>query len=653
MKDARKGRWSCLAISALAAVLLFSQPALAQGDWFPPIGIPSPSFGIFEAAPAEPSPWESERGGFYYVCASCPNATADGNALGFPGSPRQSMPRTVPAGSVVFVAGRYDGDLTFQASGSQNEPVWIRGSTTNPALVTNQWSVVRSSYVVVEQIHFAAGAATVGRLNVYAGSHYIAVRHNEFSGNQNDAGGMVTEGTDGEVSDVVIYGNHLHDIGNINDTGDQDAHPIAVSTASVHVWVVDNTVTRYSGSGIIVAAGAQDTARTHHVFVGRNHVFGGKQTGIGVKEATDVIISENTLHDFHGSSSSGGACSISQYGPSRLWYIANTMFDCVQGIEQASTSGRGSGTELYIVGNLIYNIGGSCINLFRDAVDNRYVVGNTCVGAGMGVHFEGTDGMLAIENNIFSVVRTSQIVVEGNVPASAAGTSAHHNLFDGAFRVRWGGRTYDSLEAWQSSTPHGDVSLVADPLFASTDPTAVDLRPTAGSPAIDTGESDPAGVYTRFQALYGIDIRLDRNRGRRPTGAGWDVGAYEFDATSPPPVSILGLSILLNQAMFRAGNVMTLTAVVTPGQRRTVVDGYLVVRLPSGELWSWTGAALRPGIAPIVRNLTATAYRGVVAQLVVPPGVPPGQYAWLSALTTPSTLNLLTPITETPFTITP
>ena len=49
----------------------------------------------------------------------------------------------------------------------------------------------------------------------------------------------------------------------------------------------------------------------------------------------------------------------------------------------------------------------------------------------------------------------------------------------------------------------------------------------ANSPAIDQGaESD---VYQNFQALYGIDIRRGFDGGVRPLGAGWDIGACEYD----------------------------------------------------------------------------------------------------------------------------
>ena len=70
-------------------------------------------------------------------------------------------------------------------------------------------------------------------------------------------------------------------------------------------------------------------------------------------------------------------------------------------------------------------------------------------------------------------------------------------------------------------------------------------------------------------------------------------------------------------------------------------------------MMSWNGAGLVPGLVPVARGFMPFNYQGIVTQLTVPAGTPPGSYAWLSAVTAAGTLNLLSAVAETPFSIVP
>ena len=85
----------------------------------------------------------------------------------------------------------------------------------------------------------------------------------------------------------------------------------------------------------------------------------------------------------------------------------------------------------------------------------------------------------------------------------------------------------------------------------------------------------------------------------------------------------------------------------------TPADVYVVLQLPNGQLLSWTGAGLVPGLVPLLRNFVPVDYDGEILQLQVPGGTPGGSYTWLSALTEAGTLNLLTGISERTFTVAP
>jgi hypothetical protein len=112
------------------------------------------------------------------------------------------------------------------------------------------------------------------------------------------------------------------------------------------------------------------------------------------------------------------------------------------------------------------------------------------------------------------------------------------------------------------------------------------------------------------------------------------------------------LAVDVNDVDFQDGTTMIVSALLTPGAASAPADAYIVLQLPDGQLMSWTGSGLVPGLVPIVSNLTPMEYEGVVAQITIPAGAPVGTYSWLSALTSAGTLNLVSPITETVFTIT-
>ena len=113
----------------------------------------------------------------------------------------------------------------------------------------------------------------------------------------------------------------------------------------------------------------------------------------------------------------------------------------------------------------------------------------------------------------------------------------------------------------------------------------------------------------------------------------------------------LGLTTTVNSSTFRAGDVMNVDVSVTPGREPPLVDAYLVLRLPGGELLSWTGSGFAAGIVPIAQNVRPRNFRSVVARFAIPAGVPPGRYTWLSATTAAGTLHLVSEIAERHFTI--
>jgi Ice-binding-like len=114
-----------------------------------------------------------------------------------------------------------------------------------------------------------------------------------------------------------------------------------------------------------------------------------------------------------------------------------------------------------------------------------------------------------------------------------------------------------------------------------------------------------------------------------------------------------GLTTDINDVEFGPGNMLDVSVSLSAVPVPTLADAYVVLELPNGQLMSWTGSGLVPGLVPIARGFMPFPFQGSLAQIVVPRGTPPGRYTWLSALTATGTLNLLTPIAESVFTITP
>lgn len=146
---------------------------------------------------------------------------------------------------------------------------------------------------------------------------------------------------------------------------------------------------------------------------------------------------------------------------------------------------------------------------------------------------------ITLHNTIFANISTS---IAANQPGRPVVSS--HNLF------------------WQSA-PVGDTAtaISADPQFV--DLANSDLHLQAASPAIDAG--------------LPVDVAEDKDGVTRPSGAGFDIGAYEFVATTPTP------TITPTPTQTPTPTVtMTPEATPSPGptpapdELRAVDDGYLV-----------------------------------------------------------------------------
>ncbi|HEY7173091.1 MAG TPA: right-handed parallel beta-helix repeat-containing protein [Vicinamibacterales bacterium] len=553
-------------VAAIAAAAAFAPDADAA-SWTAPVGVPTPSFGINESARPAPSPWTSPVAGYYYVDATISAATDSSNPYGTPAKPRRTIPIALPAGSVVELHGTYDANhespRTIVASGTAANPVFIRGVSTTARPIARALWQVRGSYVVLENLEFGPrDSQTTGGLVILAPGDHIVLRHSNLHGNLT-GGGMGIESWDGvsTLQQIVIYDNAVHDNGDVHASFDQDVHGIHIGPRVSNTWIIDNELAGNSGDGIqINADSAAAEPTTHHIYVARNTAHNNKQTGVWVKQATDVIVSENFCYSHRPSNSSLGQCMGFQYAAERVWFIANHIEDSEFGIGVSSDNNLGTGTQSYFVGNVIHNIHhtesdynpgtswSSSAIMLAGGIE-RHVINNSIYDVDAGINSPGAAGTLDIANNAIAKVvpgAGNHIFVELSNMASR--TTLSHNVLEGDARMRLG----DGQVHYNSSQLAVYASLNADPKFLN--PANHDFHLSSNSPAIDAGQT--AGVYATFQQRYGISIAKAPDGMARPQGSAWDVGAYEFSAgcsansapTAPTNLTatVQGTSILLS-----------------------------------------------------------------------------------------------------------
>ena len=541
-----------LCLTSVCSAFLLCTSAVHAATWSPPVGIPAPSFGINDIAPAVPNPWTTATAGFYYVDATKTGATDSSNPYGTPAKPRRSIPTLLPAGAIVELHGTYDvahgSPATIVSQGTSAKPVYIRGvSSTSRPLVRNGWEL-RGTYLVVENIEFGPmpDLSATGGMVILLPSSHVVVRHSDLHGTPTDGGlgivnwevpyGVPYTGP-GVIDNVVIYNNTIHDNGNLNATFDQDVHGISVSDHVHHLWVVDNQMYRNSGDGIQVNAQVGQRATTHHIYIGRNVSHDNKQTGFWIKDATDVILSQNQSYGHRPSNSSLGQCMGGQYGADWVWFLYNNVHDCEYGVARVSDSSNTVISHTFVVGNLIYKIhrsqasnpdsawGPSAVMMAGGT--ETHVVNNTIYDVDSGVNIATPNTTLNIAGNIIANVTMAQAshMILGFTNL-AAQTSFTRNLLFGDPRLDWGNGqarpTASQLTTWKS--------LTADPQFVNTAGNDFHLKST--SPALGAG--DVNSVYAVFQQRYGISIAADIEGTPRPPAA-YAMGAYEKPCAPAAP----------------------------------------------------------------------------------------------------------------------
>jgi hypothetical protein len=525
-------RLTSLAI-AIIALATASPSAVAGPEWQPPVGIPRPSFGISEVAPSAPEDWSGQVENFYYVEESNPYADDTDNPYGWPGRPRRTIPVPLPAGAVVELRGTYSAPHTspygIVAEGTRENPVFIRGANASERPYISSCWELSGSYFIVENVEFGDCTGFV----FLSPAHHAALRHSNLHGTPGGGGVGVQSWDRGPSDNIVIFDNDIHHMGDVNANYDQDNHGIAIGADVHHIWVLENRLYENSGDGVQINAGARWLEQTtHHIYVGRNKAWGNKQGGFWVKQATDVIISENISANHRPSNSSPGACMGAQYAPDFVWFINNTIFNCDYGIQIASDSGLGSGQWLFIIGNIITQIHDSNGDFNPDTAWHncaislpggvtRVILQNSIYDVDSGICTPSGAGVLHVFDNLIHKVRSNgyHMFVESSALAGRS-MAAAGNLFGPDYKLSLAGRKYKV-----PSGRSGKNYVVGDMRWVNPD--GGDFRLGPNSPALDRGVTPGLGIWDAFAGRYGESIARDVYGAGRPGGRRPDAGASE------------------------------------------------------------------------------------------------------------------------------
>jgi hypothetical protein len=447
---------------------------------------------------------ENAEGGFYTHYVDNSGDCSWSVEFGSLENPLCGVPGLLTEGMVVEVHGGPYSDNTggtkrIMSYGSEAYPVFIRGYDSPPMFT--RAIVLMATYTIVENLNLSAGLG----LRAPSGYNFTEFDHVSIRDCESIGRGI---GLGSSNNYSVVYNNHIHHGGSWDYEGENDVHGMGVGAFSHYNWFVDNHVHHMGGDSFQSGHGACRTMS--HVYIGRNDMHHDGENAVDLKDLTDVIVSQNVMHDYYqpDNPSADNVITVSHYGASdpscrgtiRAWFIYNEMYNSYSNANRVTSEAE----DIYFIGNIVHDTEAAAFGGWSHG--NVSYVGNTMynVAGGIGDSSHRGDVAGVIVNNIFGSLTSGTHI--GLTGASYLGNAiVLNNLFQDPMDVNTG--CVDCIEGDPMFVGGGDYSL------------------QAGSPAIDNGTVSE--VYQKFYDLYGINISVDCVGAARPQGGGWDIGAYE------------------------------------------------------------------------------------------------------------------------------
>lgn len=342
--------------------------------YVPPIGIPAPPFGINEQPPVPLAPGASPSPGattYTYVNSESDACGASGGAT--EAKPLCTLPPVLQAGAVLQVSGgpyTYPNGFTVTGSGTAAAPVFIVGKGAPQIQICAQERCpkelfhVNGSYVIVDGINFQKTKLQ------FAGS-YMAIRNSEigwYYGTEGQNDSALTGGP----SNFVVYRNHIHHNGYTESSQGRDLHGTKYSSGNSYIWYLENdshdngadTIqigddcigTHPPGGGCL----ATKELWPHHIYIGKNTCKDDRENCVDIKQAMDVVITENDASGYEpaaaaSGSGSDGAAMVVHNGPERIWIAWNRISNSTIGV-RVNGNIQPPGASIYVLRNVFTDI---------------------------------------------------------------------------------------------------------------------------------------------------------------------------------------------------------------------------------------------------------------------------------------------------------
>jgi hypothetical protein len=398
------------------------------------------------------------------------------------------------AGSTLYVrGGMYNEIVTISSSGTAGNPKTIKAYTgetaildgtglADPGYLVGMILLENASYVTVDGLELRNNPWGHGLL-VWSTHGNTGITLMNLNAHHNALGGIVVSAWSqpSPITNVVIDGCDVHHNFNVpGPHGDEN-----ISLLNVVGFEIKNNHVHdsYDKEGIDTKNGSMNgTIHDNEVSDSRSPK---EDVGIyvdGFDQTQSNISVYNNKVDGWGLGI-GGGCETGGYAQLGIHYYSNLVYDNTVGFS-ATQYGPAYDRTFTCVNNTFVG------NAFSIAVDGPAVNNINCV----------------VRNNI-SVVDSDEQVHIFVQDYDEGGVTVDHNLYYSL------DRTYNRLHTYGSN-----YLLDQNPLFAGTG----DYRLRSTSPARDRGSS---------AAAPSTDILGNA----RPQGGAYDIGAYEYTATTPPP----------------------------------------------------------------------------------------------------------------------